>query len=71
MKNISILLLVLPLFAIAQKSKIRQNSVSAAAHKSVNGFMITGEVTGFKDGASVSFLNEQTGQPEKQSTIKN
>jgi hypothetical protein len=71
MKKLFILLLVLPLFTIAQKTKMKQNSTSAVPHKSVNGFLITGIVTGFKDGTSVSFLNEQTGQPEKQSTIQN
>ncbi len=65
------MVLVLPLFTIAQKTKMKQNSTSAVPHKSVNGFLITGIVTGFKDGTSVSFLNEQTGQPEKQSTIQN
>ena len=74
MKKIFLLLLVLPLFANSQKSsktKFKQKSHSAVTQKPVNGFMITGEVTGFKDGTSVFFLNEQTGQPEKQATIQN
>ena len=33
--------------------------------------MITGTVTGFANATSVSFLNDQTGQPEKQTTIEN
>src|SRR5436305_6056357 len=35
------------------------------------GFVITGNVTGFANGTSVSFLNEQTNAPEKQATIEN
>ncbi len=71
MKKIFALLLILPLFTFAQNSGTRQKSKSASTHKPANGFLITGIVTGFKDGTSVSFLNEQTGRPEKQSTIQN
>ena len=35
------------------------------------GFTITGNVTGYADGTTVSFLNEQTNQPEKQATLEN
>lgn len=42
--------------------------VSLIAQK---GFEITGKVTGYENGTPVSFLNDQTGEPEKQTTIEN
>ncbi len=64
MKKIFILLLVaVPFFAFSQTKK-------KAESQGENGFVITGNVTGFADGTSVSFLNDQTGQPEKQATIE-
>ena len=74
MNKIFVLFLILPLFVTAQKkstAKLKQQSQSVVPQKPVNGFMITGEVTGFKDGTSVFFLNEQTGRPEKQANIQN
>ena len=60
MKQIFLIFLILPFFAAAQTAKIEKNS-----------YEISGTVTGYEDGTSVSFLNDQTGQPEKQATINN
>ena len=63
MRKIFVLLFVLPFFVFAQTQKATENNTA-------KGFVITGNVTGFADGTSVSFLNEQTNQPEKQTTIE-
>lgn len=63
MKQIFVLLLVLPFWGFSQNKK-------AAEANAEKGFIIMGDVTGFTDGTSVSFLNEQTNQPEKQATIE-
>ncbi|MEP6597254.1 MAG: TlpA disulfide reductase family protein [Ginsengibacter sp.] len=71
MKPIFIVLLGLPLFALSQKkatTKIKSTPVTE--QPTGNNFTITGTVTGFADGTSVSFLNEQTGEPENQATIQ-
>ena len=60
MKQFFFFLVLIPFFATAQTSKTDKNS-----------FEISGTVTGYEDGTSVSFLNDQTGQPEKQTTIEN
>ncbi len=59
MKQFFLFLVLIPFFSTAQSSKTDKNS-----------FEISGTVTGYEDGTSVSFLNDQTGQPEKQTTIK-
>ncbi len=64
MKNLLILLFIIPALAFSQSKK-------KADKKTDKGFTITGNVTGFADGTTVSFLNEQTNQPEKQTTIEN
>ena len=64
MKKIFILLLVIPFFGFSQTKKKAEIPVE-------NSFVITGNVSGFPNGTSVSFLNDQTGQPEKQTTIEN
>jgi len=64
MKKFLILLLAIPFFGFSQSKK----TTEANADK---GFVITGNVTGFANGTSVSFLNEQTNLPEKQTTIEN
>jgi len=61
MKRIVYLLLLLPFFGYAQ---------NATTSASKDGYEINGNVTGYEDGASVSYLNQQTGQPEKQTTIE-
>lgn len=64
MKKIFILLLVIPFFSFSQIKKKTETQVQ-------NGFVITGDITGFPNGTAVSFLNDQTGQPEQQTTIEN
>ena len=59
MKQFLFFLVLIPFFATAQTKKLDKNS-----------FEISGTVTGYEDGTSVSFLNDQTGQPEKQTTIE-
>lgn len=63
MKKILLLLLISPFFAFAQTKK----KVETPAEK---GFVITGIITGYPDGTAVSFLNDQTGQPEQVTTIE-
>lgn len=64
MKKIFVLLLIVPFFCFSQTKAKTQAPVE-------NGFVITGNITGYANGTSVSFLNDQTGQPEKQTTIEN
>jgi peroxiredoxin len=72
MKPIIILLLVLPLFTLSQKKAATKITPKLSVQEqAVDGFTITGTVTGFTDGTPVSFLNEQTGEPENQATIQN
>lgn len=59
MKQFFFFLVLIPFFATAQTTKLDKNS-----------FEISGTVTGYEDGTSVSFLNDQTGQPEKQTTVE-
>jgi peroxiredoxin len=56
MKKLLFLLIALPFFAFSQTPS--------------KDFEITGNVTGYPDGTSVSFLNQQTGVPEKQASIE-
>ena len=51
MKKIFILLLAIPFFSFSQTKKKAEIPVE-------NGFVIAGNVTGFADGTSVSFLND-------------
>lgn len=57
MKSFLLFLIILPFFAFSQTAS--------------KGFEISGNVTGYPDGTSVSFLNQQTNTPEKQATIQN
>jgi peroxiredoxin len=64
MKRIFYLLLALPFVGFGQAPASERNPPAVA------GFEIVGNITGYDDGTSVSFLNEQTGTPEKQTTIE-
>lgn len=64
MKSILLVLMTLPFIGFSQKSVSSNNEIKRS------GFEISGKVTGYEDGTSVSFLNDQTGVPEKQTTIK-
>ena len=56
MKSLFLFLIIVPFFAFCQAPS--------------GGFEISGNVTGYADGTSVSFLNQQTQTPEKQATIE-
>jgi thiol-disulfide isomerase/thioredoxin len=63
MKKIFIFLFAFPFFGFSQIKKTTETHTG-------NSFIISGNVTGFPDGTSVSFLNEQTNLPEKQTSIE-
>ncbi|MDE3183472.1 MAG: AhpC/TSA family protein [Bacteroidota bacterium] len=56
MKSFFLFLITVPFFAFSQTSP--------------KGFEISGNVSGYPDGTSVSFLNQQTQTPEKQASIE-
>ncbi len=56
MKSLFLFFIIVPFFAFSQSTS--------------KGFEISGNVTGYADGTSVSFLNQQTQTPEKQATIE-
>ena len=72
MKLICLFFLIFPLFLPAQKKPATEikTKTEPVSEQPVGGFIITGKVTGFSDGTPVSFLNDQTGQPEQQATIQ-
>lgn len=56
MKSIFFLLITVPFFAFSQSTS--------------KGYEINGDISGYPDGTSVSFLNQQTNALEKQATIE-
>ncbi|HUZ59548.1 MAG TPA: TlpA disulfide reductase family protein [Hanamia sp.] len=64
MKRLLYILIVLPFFVFAQTS-------TNAKVNSASGYEISGNISGYADGTSVSFLNQQTGVPEKQTSFEN
>lgn len=74
MKNIVfvvILLISLSAFAQIKQKAIHKNLPAQKTEeiKSVDGFVINGEIKGFPDGTPVALLNGQTGAPETETTI--
>ena len=76
MKQIFLLVFLLPAFALAQKkqkaaakTKVTVKPKTFAVTKATDEFIITGEIKGFADGTSVSLLNGQTGAPESETII--
>ncbi|MEP7080961.1 MAG: TlpA disulfide reductase family protein [Ginsengibacter sp.] len=59
MKHLLYLILFSPLFFIAQDSNAQ-----------AKGYQIDGAITGYADGTPVSFLNDESGQPEQVTTIQ-
>lgn len=59
MKHLIYLILFSPLFFIAQDSNAQAKS-----------YQIVGAITGYADGTPVSFLNDESGQPEQVTTIQ-
>lgn len=68
MRLIFILLILFPFVAIAQVNKQTKPSPKIQA-PAFDGYIITGNVTGYPDGTPVSFLNEETNTPMKQGVI--
>lgn len=64
MNKLFFLLVFLPFFGFSQSSIEKQAS-------SQKDYLITGNVSGYDNGTSVSYLNQQTQVPEKQTTIEN
>lgn len=75
-KYILLFFLALPGIGFSQqktKEKVTGNKIKIKSVKPspVDGFVIKGEVIGFKDSTPVAFLNQQTQVPETQTVIKN
>jgi thiol-disulfide isomerase/thioredoxin len=68
MRSALILILLLPVIGFSQVKKVSK-SKSTIQTSAFDGYIITGTVTGFADGTPVSFLNEQTGVPDKVAVI--
>ena len=64
MKKLFILLFIIPGLGFSQAKKKTEKVTET-------GFVLSGNITGFPNGTSVSFLNQETNQPEKQTTIEN
>lgn len=64
MKKIFFLFIALPFFGFAQ------TSVNSNKTNGNDGYEITGNISGYADGTSVSFLNQQSGIPEKQTSFE-
>lgn len=64
MKKLVFALLLIPFLGFSQTKKKAEAS-------SEKGFVISGYVKGYPNGTPVSFLNQQTNQPEQQTTIEN
>lgn len=72
MKQVLLLIFLLPLLSSAQKESTGKSSTKTnvvADAKPADGFLIKGVVKGYPDGTSVALLNGQTGVPEIESTI--
>lgn len=70
MKKIVLISLLLPGVLVAQKKTTAKTRVTVVAPENkADGFLITGEVTGFPDGTKLALLNGTTGQPEQQGGI--
>jgi thiol-disulfide isomerase/thioredoxin len=72
MMKFLIFLFLVPGIALSQvkKSKVKVEKQVEEPMVKGNGFLITGNVTGFPDGTPVSFLNQQTNTPEQQAVIQ-
>ena len=68
MRSTFFLLLLLPVLGFSQVKKITK-SQSKIQTSAFDGFVITGDITGFADGTTVSFLNEQTGVPDQVAVV--
>lgn len=69
MKSIFVLLFLSPIFIHAQLSKNKLNS-RQKVESNIDGYVINGDIKGYPDGTTVSFLNQQTNTPEHKTVIK-
>jgi peroxiredoxin len=72
MKSIFILVFILPVIAFSQVKKSAKTTAKTTAKVQqpvLDGYVLTGTVTGYPDGTPVSFLNEQTNSPDKKTII--
>jgi peroxiredoxin len=74
MKKVLLLFIIFPALVNAHvKPAVKTKAKTSAAQKETvpqaDGFVITGEVTGFTDGTKISLLNGQTGASEQQTGI--
>ena len=72
MKYLILLLILAPAFGWSQaKHNVKARSKSTVVKEALfDGYILSGNISGYPDGTSVSFLNDQTGVPEKQAVIK-
>ena len=70
MKKLFYFLLLISVSSFAQKKAKKFVSPVVKTVKSIDGFLINGELTGFAEGTAISLLNGQTGAPEAESVIK-
>lgn len=68
MRTTLVLFLLIPVIAFSQVKKPATTKPKVSAPV-FDGYIITGNVTGFPDGTPVSFLNQQTNAPEQQAVI--
>ena len=68
MKSAFFLLLILPVIGFSQAKKVTKSKPKIQT-PAFDGYVITGDIAGFADGTTVSFLNEQTGVPDKVAVI--
>ena len=70
MRAIIFLLFALPLITFSQVKNSKSKPKPVSKPQVVfDGYIITGNVSGYPDGTPVSFLNEQTNAPEQQAVI--
>ncbi len=77
MKRLLLFVLLFPVFAMAQtktaatgKQKTTTKSVANVGESTMDKFVISGTVTGYPDGTTVSLLNGNNGAPESVSEIQ-
>jgi len=69
MRSTFFLLFLLPILGISQVKKTTK-AISKVQTPAFDGYIVTGVITGFADGTTVSFLNEQTGVPDQVAVIR-
>lgn len=70
MRSLLVLFFLLPILALCQTKKTVKSKLQTKA-PAVEGYIITGNISGYPNGTAVSFLNEQTNTPELQTRVSN